>query len=344
MITQKTKVLDSIHPDNIPDEVYASTQPIILKGLVNHWPLVKAGLESNEIAVELLKSTYSGKPASVYFGEPGTTRFSYNEDLSTLNFEIRKALINDVLDEILAFSHESAPPIRYIASNIIDIYFPELIEEHNLSFSGSYFEAHPLEFADPLKGIWIGNKTLSPCHYDAQSNMACCVVGKRKFTLFPPEQIHNLYPGPLDLTPGGPAITLVDFDNPDFNKYPRYKNAIEAGQVAELEPGDALFIPCMWWHQVQALESFNVLINYWWNTFPKVRGQGMNVLHHALLSIRDRPKHEKQAWKHIFDYYVFGDSETPVNHLPEQAQGMLGAVDDAQARQLRSMIINKLNR
>ncbi|MET0356972.1 MAG: cupin-like domain-containing protein [Cellvibrio sp.] len=343
-ILRTTKVLEGCHPDKIPDEVYSSTEPVILKGLVKNWPLVQAGLESNENAIDLLKSFYSGKPASIYFGAPGTTRFAYNSDLTTLNFDIRKAQINDVLDEILASINDPEPPVRYIASNIIDIYFPKLIEENNLPFNAPYFEQHPLEFADPLKGIWIGNKTLSPCHYDAQSNIACCVVGTRKATLFPPDQIHNLYPGPLDLNPGGPAITLVDFDNPDFEKYPRYADAIANGQIAELEAGDALFIPCMWWHQIEALSPFNVLINYWWNSFPKIRGQAMNALNLALLSIRDRPEQEKQAWKHLFDYYVFGDNQLAGEHIPEVARGVLGKIDDNVARHMRAQLLQKLNR
>lgn len=343
-ITQSTKILEGCTPDAIPAEVYSSNEPIILRGLVKDWPLVKAGLESNEKAIDILKSCYSGKPASVYFAEPGTTRFAYSSDLSRLNFEIRKAAINEVLDEILHSLNDANPPIRYIASNIIDIYFPRLIEENDLPFTGPYFEQHPLEFADPLRGIWIGNKTLSPCHYDAQSNIACCVVGTRKATLFPPEQIHNLYPWPLDLNPGGPAITMVDFDNPDVEKYPRYADAIASGQIAELEAGDALLIPCMWWHQIEALSPFNVLINYWWNSFPKIRGQAINALNLALLSIRDRPEPEKQAWKHVFDYYVFGDNHLAGEHLPEAARGVLGKIDGDVARQMRAQLLQKLNR
>lgn len=331
-------------PDAIPDEVYVSEQPIILRGLVSDWPLTRASLESPATAADLLKSHYSGKLAPVYFAQPGVTRWSYNEDFSRLNFEIKKTDIAAVLDELMANIHLDQPPLRYIASNIIDIYFPGLIEQNDLPFNARHFDANPLEFADPLRGIWIGNKTLSPCHYDAQSNIACCVAGQRKFTLFPPEQVHNLYPGSLELNPGGPAITLIDFDNPDFEKFPRYQQALGSGQVALLEPGDALFIPCMWWHQVQALSPFNILINYWWNTYPKVRGQAMDVLYHALMSIRDRPRQEKQAWKHLFDYYIFDSDSNAGAHLPEQARGYLGEIDDNTARKLRAMLLQKLNR
>jgi hypothetical protein len=67
-------------------------------------------------------------------------------------------------------------------------------------------------------------------------------------------------------------------------------------------------------------------------------------LHHALLSLRDRPESEKRAWKSVFDYYVFGPSGLAAEHLPEHARGALGPMDDAQARQLRAMLLNNLNR
>ena len=35
--------------------------------------------------------------------------------------------------------------------------------------------------------------------------------------------------------------------------------------VADLEPGDAIYIPALWWHAVQATGELNVLVNYWWN-------------------------------------------------------------------------------
>ena len=162
--------------------------------------------------------------------------------------------------------------------------------------------------------------------------------------MFPPEQIFNLYPGPLEPTPGGQAISLVDFADPDFEKYPRFREALAAGQVADLEPGDAVFVPSMWWHHVQALTRFNTLINYWWSTTPKFIPTPMNALYHALWTLRDRPEHEKRAWKNVFEYYVFGPAARAGEHLPEPARGLLGPLDDAKARQLRAMLLNSLNR
>ena len=45
------------------------------------------------------------------------------------------------------------------------------------------------------------------------------VAGRRRFTLFPPEQVANLYIGPLDLTPAGQPVSLVDQAQPDLVRH-----------------------------------------------------------------------------------------------------------------------------
>jgi hypothetical protein len=176
------------------------------------------------------------------------------------------------------------------------------------------------------------------------NNIACCLVGHRRFTLFPPEQVANLYPGPLEPTPGGQVISMVDFENPNFELHPGFADALAAGEVAELEPGDVLVYPALWWHHVQALDAFNIMINYWWNAVPDYMDSPANTLLHAMLSLRDRPDTEKRAWRAIFDYYIFGDAARPVAHLPEPSRGNLAPLDTMKARRLRATLLNKFNR
>ena len=341
LITRKTKVLEACEPDDIPwQSLMDSMEPVILKGLVKSWPLVQAGLESHEKAIDYLKSFYNDLTVGTFVGPPEIKgKFFYNDDLSGLNFEGRRAKMSEVLDDILAHHGQENSPTFYINSTTIDACLPKFREHNDLQFQHEMFTENK-----PLASIWIGTPTLASAHYDAPNNIACSVVGHRRFTLFPPDQIFNLYPGPLEPTPGGQVVSMVDFDNPDFEKFPNFREAISAGQVADLEPGDALFYPGLWWHQVEALSPFNTLINYWWNTSPKFMGSPMNVLKHAILSLRDRPEHEKQGWKNIFDYYVFGSPENTRKHLPESAWGQLGPVDDVTSRKLRAFVINALNR
>lgn len=341
-IATKTAVITDYSSESLDESVIASKNPVVIKGLVKHWKLVDEGRQSDSSAIRYLKSYYNGRPSFACIGPPEIQgRYFYNDQRTQLNYDIKKTTVDEVLDLIEKSFAEENPTSYYIASNVIDTHFPGFRAENDIAIPRPDL-GYPIE--DVRASIWIGNRTTACCHYDASDNLACCAVGKRRFTLFPPDQIANLYPGPLTPTPGGQALSMVDFDNPDFEQYPNFAEAIEHGQVADLEPGDALYLPSMWWHQVESQSRFNVLINYWWSDSAKHMGPAMNVLYHALLSLRDKPEHEKQAWKHIFDYYIFGDPDRAGAHLPEEARGYLGEIDSAKARMLRAFLLNKLNR
>ena len=195
-----------------------------------------------------------------------------------------------------------------------------------------------------LASIWIGNKCRISAHFDLPSNIACCAVGRRTFTLFPPDQVANLYPGPIDFAPGGQPISTVDFKKPDYKKFPRFKEALKNALVAELEPGDAVIVPSMWWHHVESFDDLNVLVNYWWRESPKYMGNPSAVLNHALMAMRQLPDDQKQAWKQMLDYYIFENDENSHSHIPEDALGILSPMDESNARKIRTMVLNQLNR
>lgn len=321
--------------DSIPPEVLTSTEPLLLKGLVAEWPFVKAGRESMSAAAQYLLKFYANTPVGVGRGPAENLgRFFYNDDMSGFNFEREVAKLDQVLSEILMHEHVDAAPSYYVGSTAVDTCLPGFRSENDLAFGA----------AQPLASIWLGNRSRIAAHWDLPDNVACCAVGHRRFTVFPPEQLENLYVGPLDVTPAGQEISLVDFHNPDFEKYPKFREALESAQVAEMEPGDALFIPSMWWHHVEGLDSFNVLINFWWRRSPDFMGTPRNVLSHALMTIRDLPPEQRKAWHDIFQYYVFNADDSTFEHIPERARGLLGAIDEQTARMLRADLLNKLNR
>jgi hypothetical protein len=330
--------LTGVTPEDLPlAELVGGAQPRVLRGVVNKWAITKAAGKSDQDVVDYLRTFYNGKPLGFSIGGPEIAgRLFYNDDFTKLNFVTERGRLDEVLARILGYGHDTHPPTIYVGSAPVDSYLPGFRRENDLSFAAQGVEAAP--------AIWIGNRTIASCHYDAPNNIACCVAGRRRFTLFPPEQIFNLYPGPLEPTPGGQAISLVDFANPDFERFPRFRIALDSALTAELGPGDAIFVPSMWWHHVEGLSRFNVLVNYWWSLSPAYVPTPMHALYHALWTIRDRPENEKQAWRNVFEYYVFGPRSSAIDHLPAGAQGDLGPIDDDQARRLRAMLISKLNR
>jgi len=333
--------LAGVSPDAVPyDELIEAQQPVVLEGLARDWPLVAHGLAGPRQAADYLKGFAGDRPVTRFTGPPEIGgRFHYDAELKGMNFAADRAPLGEILDEVLSHLDDPAAPSFYVGSTDLDIFLPGFRVENDLRLDHPTFAAKP-----PLASIWIGNRTTAAAHYDMSNNLACCMVGHRRFTLFPPEQVANLYPGPLEPTPGGQVVTMVDLRDPDFERFPRFREAAAAALVAELEPGDVLFYPALWWHQVDALDPFNAMVNYWWNPAPAWMDTPQNTLLHALLSLRDRPDSEKHAWRALFDYYVFGPAECAAEHLPEHAQGNLAPLDEAKARRLRAQLLNRLNR
>jgi len=336
---RKIREIDDLAPDAVPwDELMAAGQPALLKGLVRAWPLARTS--SPQQAAEYLKSFYQGRRVVAFVARPELAgRFGYTADATRLDFQSERGLLGEYLERILNYMVDANAPSIYIGSTDVDLYLPGLRAANDLVLSHPMFQASP-----PMVGAWIGNRTTALAHHDMSHNVACVAVGRRRFTLFPPEQIENLYPGPLEPTPGGQVVTMTDIHAPDFTRFPKLREALAAAQVAEMEPGDALFYPALWWHQVEALESFNVMINYWWNTSPAWMDSPQNTLLHALLSLRDRSEQEKRAWRAMFDYYVFGAADKAAAHLPPAARGNLAPLDEDMARRLRARLLERLNR
>lgn len=100
--------------------------------------------------------------------------------------------------------------------------------------------------------IWLSESHLGPyIHYDQDHNFFVQVVGTKRFILFPPWEHDNLYPYPW-IHPFGHK-SQVHFDHPDIENLPNYKNV--QGRIAELNPGDVLYVPPYWWHHVRSHEK-----------------------------------------------------------------------------------------
>lgn len=325
-----------LDPRALPDDVLHATEPLVLRGLVADWPMVQASLRSDTEGAAYVRRFDRNAPVVAQVAPPEVGgRFFYNGDLSGFNFQPQRVPLAVVLDTLLKRGDETTAPAIYVGSTTLDTYLPGFREENPLNLDAQ---------EQVLASIWIGNRTRIAAHQDLPDNLACVVAGRRRFTLFPPEQLANLYIGPLDFTPAGQAISLVDFHQPDLARFPRFAEAMAQAQVAELAPGDALMIPSMWWHHIEALEAFNVLVNYWWRRQPAYMDTPMNALMLALMTVRDLPPEQRRSWQEIFRHYVFEPDEATTGHIPEAARRVLGPMDETRARELRARLLQRLNR
>jgi hypothetical protein len=327
--------LAGFDPQSLTDEVLTRTQPVILRGLVASWPVARAGRESAAASDAYLRRFYKDATVNAMLGAPDIGgRFFYNDDLTGFNFKSVRIKLDAVLDEIARQSQSGTPPAIYVGSTTVDTCLPGFRAENDLALGNR----------QPLVSIWLGNRTRIAAHHDLPDNIACVVAGRRRFTLFPPGQLENLYIGPLDFTPAGQAISLVDFARPDFAKYPRFAEALRHAQVAELAPGDAICSPSRWWHHIESLDALNVLVNYWWRQSPAFMDSPMNALMLAILTVRELPPEQRKAWQNLFRHYVFEAQEGAVAHIPRQARRVLGPLDAESARELRARLLQRLNR
>ncbi|WP_428819231.1 cupin-like domain-containing protein [Microbulbifer sp. MCCC 1A16149] len=331
-----TREARDITPDNALEALAGITEPLVLRGYCAGFPAVAAAKESPQKMAEYLLDQYSGHPVNGCYGAAETGgRVFYNEDLSGFNFETRRVELGELLDDILTGAGAQRAAMRYMPSSEVSYWFPRFSAANDAGVAS----------VSPIGSLWLGNKVRIAAHYDFPNNLACNIAGKRRFTLLPPEQIGNLYPGPLEFAPGGQEISLVDFYNPDFERFPRFREALACAQVAELEAGDALYIPGMWWHHVESLDTLNVLYTHWWRDSAPYLGRPTNALLHAMLGLRDLPPHQRKAWRALFDYYVFEADAESAEHIEPAARGIQEQpLSLEKAMQLRAKLQNDLKR
>jgi hypothetical protein len=316
------------------NEIVPRNRPAVLKGLVAHWPAVRAGAESPRAMSQYLQSFDLNRPFVTLIGDPAIKgRFFYRDDLKGVNFERKREPFAVSMDRLLGLIDTPNPPSVFIQS--------AAIRDHLPAFEGQ----NTIDLLDGVAPrIWIGNSVVVQTHFDPFDNIACVAAGRRRFTFFPPEQFANLYAGPLDATPSGAPVSMVSLLEPDFERYPRFAQALEAAESAELEAGDAVYIPYFWWHHVQSLSRFNVLINYWWNDAQAFLGSPFDCLLHAVLSLRDLPPRQRDVWRMMFEHYIFQAGGEPLAHLPTEQRGMMGPLTPERAQSIRADLARLLGR
>jgi hypothetical protein len=329
--------ITAVEPD-LWRQMIASAQPAVLRNFAGDWPAVAAGRRSAAAIVEYLRRFDNGHPVDAIMTPPEIEgRVFYTADMSGFNFLRNRLALSAVAEQALRYSGFERAPAVAVQSAPIGASLPGFAAENHVRFLGENVEPR----------IWLGTAITTPTHLDEWNNIGCVVSGRRRFTLFPPEQVVNLYIGPLDFAPTGAPMSLVRLHEPDFARFPRFREALETAVTAVLEPGDAIFIPPLWWHHVESLERFNVLVNYWWGAAADAAtatDSGFDALIHAILNLRGLPAPARRAWRALLDHFVFAEPEEAVGHIPPPRHGVLGKPEGQALARWRAYLIEKLQK
>ena len=315
------------------NEILPANRPAVLRGLLRDWPAVQAGQHSQASVVDYFKRIDSGGAVNAMVGPPQIKgRFFYSDDFQGFNFESREVSISTALDTLVSLAEDPQPPaIALQAMHVPDI-MPSFLGDNTM----------PLLDSDIAPRVWMGNRSMIATHFDNNHNIACVVSGSRRFTVFPPEQVGNLYIGPLLRTPGGSPISVVDLRAPDYTKFPKFAEALESAQEAVLEPGDAIYIPILWWHGVESLDPLNVLVNYWWNDATAAHHKPILGLIHCMALMSGMPAEQREVWRNFFDYFAFQTDGDPGAHLPSDLRDVMGNLSSADRDQVIAFVAERL--
>lgn len=326
---------NNINKSKFEAEIVPAGQPAVLRGLVADWPIVAAARKSDQALTAYLARRANARAGEIWVAQPTIEgRFGFNLALDGYNFERKLASIGQLLDLLIRQKDDEYPWGLYAGALLLSDHAPQLPMENFLPLLDPD--------RDMLVSLWLGNRTHTHAHWDLPQNLACVVAGQRRFTVFPPSAVENLYVGPIDFTLAGQPSSLANIDAPDFERFPKLRAAYTVAKSAELLPGDVIYIPSMWWHAVDSLSAIGGLINYWWRDGPSEMMSPQRSLQHSLMTMSELPLMERKAWKALFDHYVFRESGDPAAHLPVSARGILGRPTRTMIGRLKKILIKSL--
>ncbi|GAA0730780.1 cupin-like domain-containing protein [Sphingomonas sp. ABOLD] len=312
-------------------EARRACQPIMLRGAAAALPVTRAAA-SIEGLCRYLCHFDSGRTAQAFVGDPAIGgRYAYGEQPDGFNFARETLGLAAALDRIARAAAASDQPSVYCGSLPAEDHLPGFAEANPL----------PLVPQGVLPRLWIGNASTIACHYDRFDNLACVIAGERRFTLYPPDAIGDLYIGPIDHTMAGQPVSLAATAAPQDPRYPRFAAAQARALTVTLHPGDALYLPKLWWHQVEATAPFNLLMNYWWDDFASGPDSPYTALLLAMTTLAERPPPERAAWRAFFDHYAFRRDGHPLAHLPPERHGILADSRENRGR-IRAFVMQLL--
>lgn len=304
--------------------------PVVIRGLAADLPVVQAAERGDQELLRYLAGHAREIEVTALHAPPEMCgKFGYNDGLTSFNFSKRKIGFHQFVNDLLAHGGpDGAIAIQGIRAREAA---PQFAAENAIACAPAGGEYR----------LWLGTRAQVAIHCDPAPNIAYVAAGKRRFTLFAPEEIGNLYLGPFDPVPNGTQISLADPLAPDDVRFPRFRAALNRARVAELEPGDGIFIPTGWYHHVEALSPVNLLVNYWWQGADQGPSP-WDALMHGFMALRGLSAADKRVWQAMFAHYIFEENGDPAAHIPPQSRGILSRPTPQMIAAMRKSILQSL--
>jgi hypothetical protein len=222
------------------ERYYAANRPVILTGEMAGWPAPARWTP------EYLKTTVGARPIEFQGERTRDQRFEMYKDVHR-----REAPFNLFIDQIL---RPGAGNDAYITAYNSERNAAALSVLHaDLGFLDKFLDRLAVA---PHGMMWIGPAgTVTSLHHDLTNNFIAQIVGRKRVKLMPAAEVGKLYNHQHVFS------EIPDLEDPaiDAARHPRLTEL--RYYDVELEPGEILFMPLGWWHQVKSLD-FSVTITY----------------------------------------------------------------------------------
>lgn len=287
--------------------VFAQQQPVVWRGAAADQPLVELARRGPRALMQALGERAGSRRVQVTGAPPSAAGRMGFDGTCWRDWSTRQTSFSGFGDDLLQELAHPSGHCLYMQSAEVAEHLPELEPLTSLWLRDA--EA----MRDAQTQLWIGSGGQRVAiHQDYSHSVAVMAAGVKEFTLYPPQQLCNLYTAPRDELGGEPWRSAVDGRAPDLARFPRFAAAQRTAKTIRLEAGDVLFLPAYWWHSVDSYE-FNAMFNVrWFDVSEAQRVDATAAMAHGLIAARAADAGQRQDLAEALRREVFART-TPVD-------------------------------
>lgn len=209
------------------EQYYSNNRPVILTDVLKHWPIMERW------SWDYLKEKFGARQVEIQHyernaaGEP-----EYIKDKMDFSQFIDRIQLPDCPSDLYMTAYNAVSNQGLLAELRQEV-MPDLPD-----------------FLDPATGegrvlMWLGpQNTMGRFHMDLANSVLAQVKGRKEIRIVPSFSLPYVY---HDFA----MVSALNLDDWDEQRFPMFKHVPVITLI--LEPGEMLFIPIGWWHQVRAL-------------------------------------------------------------------------------------------